>query len=64
MMEKLLADIDAEAIVVFGSRAAGTHRNDSEYDIAIVLSPKRERGQSHVDDFQLPARTRHTEMNP
>ena len=48
-MDKLLITLDAQALVLFGSRATGTHRPDSDYDIALVLSPGRKsKDQDHV----------------
>jgi antitoxin ChpS len=40
-VEKLRATYDVSQVIIFGSRARGDHRSDSDLDLAIVLNGKR-----------------------
>jgi predicted nucleotidyltransferase len=41
---QLISDrYDIASVIVYGSRARGTHRQDSDADVAVLLNGKRER---------------------
>ena len=56
LMDVLQSDPSVERIVVFGSRAKGTHHNGSDIDLAVQgqLSPENwQRLLIHIDDLEL-----------
>jgi predicted nucleotidyltransferase len=47
-IERLVAELDPQAIWLFGSRARGDHRPDSDYDLMVVA---KENGNFGSDDY-------------
>ncbi len=41
-LKRLVADVVPQEITLFGSRARGDHRSNSDFDIAIRFDPSRE----------------------
>src|SRR5438552_19100939 len=52
MTERLVAQLQPEEIILFGSRAWGTPRDDSDVDLLVILST----GTHAVADHELRAR--------
>lgn len=48
LVEKLVESLDPYAIWLFGSRARGSHRPDSDYDLLVVAKP----GQAWADHYE------------
>lgn len=41
VIEQLVAATDPDAIILFGSRARGSHREDSDYDLFVLVPEMR-----------------------
>ena len=48
LVDQLVAKLDPDAIWLFGSRARGNHRPDSDFDVLVVAKP----GQSWASDYE------------
>jgi uncharacterized protein len=48
VVARLVETLDPQAIWLFGSRARGDHRPDSDFDLLVVGKP----GQDWVDDYE------------
>jgi uncharacterized protein len=48
VVARLVAELDPHAIWLFGSRARGTHRPDSDFDLLVVAKP----GQAWGEDYR------------
>jgi predicted nucleotidyltransferase len=53
-LERLVRDLRPDRVILFGSRARGTHRPDSDYDLLIVA--RRFRGVPWVERASLAIR--------
>jgi predicted nucleotidyltransferase len=47
LVQRLVSALDPMAIWLFGSRARGTHRPDSDFDLVVVAKP----GAAWAEDF-------------
>jgi uncharacterized protein len=48
LVARLIAKLDPQSIWLFGSRARGDHRPDSDFDLVVVARP----GQDWADDYE------------
>jgi uncharacterized protein len=55
LVERLVSALDPQAIWLFGSRARGDHRPDSDFDLMVVAKP----GTFTSDDFVKVLRPLH-----
>ena len=54
LLKKALSSIPSTRVILFGSRARGTARNDSDYDVLIVM----DHSLSHKEKFRLASALR------
>jgi predicted nucleotidyltransferase len=48
IVRRLVAEFDPEEIILFGSRAWGEPRQDSDYDLCVIVSENEERSLEHA----------------
>ena len=55
-VRKLQDETSADAIILFGSRARGDDRDDSDYDLCVVVPDRTRAGSVHVAELWSLAR--------
>jgi len=53
IVDKIVAHVDPVKIFLFGSRARGDARPDSDYDIAVVYDGEKSKGDVELDIYKL-----------